>query len=147
MTDSRPIGFWLRLVDRLIEERFDALLEEHGVTRRQWQLLNILERGPASADQLDAAVAPFLDDDGSESSVAHLAELVESGWVVEGFALTDTGRTAFDGLRVVVGEMRQSAAEGVSEGEYAATIDVLERMAHNLGWNPTPEDPQGSMLS
>ena len=143
MAAPRPLGFWLKLVDRLIEERFHALLEEHGVTRRQWQLLNILERGPASLAQLDAAVAPFLDDGGTESSAAHLAELVESGWVAEGYTLTDTGRTAFEGLRVVVGEVRQSTAEGVTEAEYAATVDVLERMAHNLGWTPPSPDPQG----
>jgi len=34
MTDQRPIGFWLKLVDRLIDERFALTLEEHGVTRR-----------------------------------------------------------------------------------------------------------------
>ncbi len=137
MTAPRPIGFWLKLVDRLIDEQFEELLEEHGVTRRQWQLLNVLERGPASLDQLDAAVAPFLDTGDAESSTEHLAELVESGWVAEGYSLTDTGRTAFEGLRVVVEEMRQSTVESVSEEEYAATVDVLERMARNLGWAPS----------
>ncbi len=57
---TRPIGFWLKLVDRLIDEQFAATLEEHGVTRRQWQLLNVLSREPATVEQLDAAVAPFL---------------------------------------------------------------------------------------
>ena len=28
MTDQRPIGFWLKLVDRLIDEQFAATLDE-----------------------------------------------------------------------------------------------------------------------
>ena len=38
MENQRPIGFWLKLVDSLIDEQFASTLEEHGVTRRQWQL-------------------------------------------------------------------------------------------------------------
>ena len=60
MQTPRPIGFWLKLVDRMIDEQFASTLEEHGVTRRQWQLLNILARENATVQQLDTAVAPFL---------------------------------------------------------------------------------------
>ncbi len=77
--DSRPIGFWLKLVDRLIDEQFAATLEEHGVTRRQWQLPERARREPATVEQLDAAVAPFLSaatpEGGAESSAEHLSEL------------------------------------------------------------------------
>ena len=34
MNATRPLGFWLKLVDSLIDEQFAATLEEHGVTRR-----------------------------------------------------------------------------------------------------------------
>ena len=44
----------------MIDEQFASTLEEHGVTRRQWQLLNILARENATVQQLDTAVAPFL---------------------------------------------------------------------------------------
>ncbi|MBC7518186.1 MAG: MarR family transcriptional regulator [Microbacteriaceae bacterium] len=64
---DRPIGFWLKLVDQLIDERFDTTLDEHGVTRRQWQMLNLLRRGPANRAELDAAVAPFLVRSGPRS--------------------------------------------------------------------------------
>ena len=79
MSTPRPIGFWLKLVDRLIDEQFASTLDEHGVTRRQWQLLNVLTHEPASEEALDAAVAPFLVE--QESSREHLAELLDSGWV------------------------------------------------------------------
>ena len=136
MTDQRPIGFWLQLVDGLITEQFESSLDEHGVTRRQWQLLNVLEREPASVDTLDAAIAPFLSE--GESSAEHLTELIESGWVdatPTGYELTDRGRTAFEKLATVVGANRDVVANGLSDQEYSTTVATLERMARNLGWN------------
>jgi DNA-binding MarR family transcriptional regulator len=135
MDTPRPIGFWLKLVDRLIDEQFAATLEEHGITRRQWQLLNVLHAQPATIEQLDAAVAPFLGAD--ETSAEHLTELVESAWVestAAGYALTDRGRAALDRLSEVVAAQRTAIAEGVSAEQYQATVAVLERMAANLGF-------------
>jgi hypothetical protein len=138
MADQRPIGFWLKLVDRLIDAQFATTLEEHGVTRRQWQLLNVLARTPATSEQLDAAVAPFLTPDDDESSGDHLAELIESTWVsatTMGYQLTDRGRGAFDRLSSVVTEQRTTMSAGVSEAEYVTTVSSLETMARNLGWS------------
>ncbi len=145
MDASRPIGFWLKLVDQLIDERFASTLEEHGVTRRQWQLLNVLSRGPATVEQLDAAVAPFLSASTStgtepgepESSAEHLGELIESAWVdatATGYELTERGRTAFDALAETVGELRAELSDGLTPEQYQQTVDALERMARNLGW-------------
>ena len=140
MTDQRPIGFWLKLVDRLIDEQFASTLEEHGVTRRQWQLLNVLSRGAATVEQLDVAVAPFLavrDDAAPESSAEHLGELIDSAWVdatPAGYELTDRGVAAFRRLADVVAEQRTTVARGITDAEYLATVDVLTRVAHNLGW-------------
>lgn len=142
----RPIGFWLKLVDRLIDEQFSSTLDEHGVTRRQWQLLNVLSRGDATVGQLDAAVAPFLSppsqpvaagDEPAETSAAHLAELVESEWVdaaSAGYSLTERGRGAFERLELVVAEQRTRAGDGVSVQQYEQALAVLERMARNLGF-------------
>jgi DNA-binding MarR family transcriptional regulator len=141
MTATRPIGYWLKLVDRLIDEQFAATLEEHGVTRRQWQLLNVLSREASSVQQLDAAVAPFLsagDAGEPESSAEHLTELIDSGWVdatPTGYELTDRGRSAFERLEAVVAEQRTIVAEGVAPEQYEQTVAVLERMARNLGWS------------
>ena len=143
MTDHRPIGFWLKLVDRLIDEQFSSTIEEHGVTRRQWQLLNVLSRGGASVEQLDAAITPFLtapaeSEDAPESAAEHLTELIDSAWVdatPTGYELTDRGRAAFTRLADVVAENRGIVARGITEPEYGATVAVLERIARNLGWN------------
>lgn len=142
MDTPRPIGFWLKLVDRLIDEQFASTLEEHGVTRRQWQLLNVLSTGPATVEQLDAAVAPFLSagtaDDPAETSAEHLAELFDSAWVdatANGYALTARGRAALERLADVVATQRTQVAEGVTPDEYEQTVAVLERMARNLGYD------------
>lgn len=138
MTAPRPIGFWLKLVDRLIDEQFASTIEEHGVTRRQWQLLNVLSREPSTVEQLDAAVAPFLSADDTESSAEHLTELIESAWVAataSGYELTERGRAVFERLEAVVAEQRSRVADGLTPEQYEQTIAVLERMARNLGWD------------
>ncbi|MDH6182474.1 DNA-binding MarR family transcriptional regulator [Microbacteriaceae bacterium SG_E_30_P1] len=140
MTDSKPIGFWLKLVDRMIDEQFASTLEEHGVTRRQWQLMNVLALEPSTVEQLDAAVAPFLVSSasgGHETSAEHLTELIDSGWVdatPDGYELTGRGRIAFEKLEALVAAQRTLATEGVTPAEYEQTVSVLERIARNLGW-------------
>ncbi|MDQ0093827.1 MarR family winged helix-turn-helix transcriptional regulator [Paeniglutamicibacter psychrophenolicus] len=143
MTDSRPLGYWLKLVDSLISEQFANSLEEHGVTRRQWQLLNVLSLGPATGGELTAALAPFFGEAQAEdeptSPSEHLAELVESGWIAEEghtFTLTERGAVSLDRLTEIVDEMREESSSGISTEEYATTVDSLKKMAVNLGWDP-----------
>ena len=137
MSTPRPIGFWLKLVDSKIDEQFASTLDEHGVTRRQWQLLNVLTQEPATEERLDAAVAPFLSAEDGESSAEHLAELVDSGWVAlmrSQYELTERGRAALDRLSDVVATQRTLVTEGLTQQQYDDTLAVLERMARNLGW-------------
>ena len=138
--DTRPLGYWLRLVDRLIDEQFAMTLEEHGITRRQWQLMNVLAQAPASVEELDAAIAPFLaaatEERERESSVEHLTELIESAWVdatPTGYELTVRGQAALERLAVVVAEQRTVITAGVTDAEYQQTVSVLQRVAGNLG--------------
>lgn len=151
MAPQRPIGFWLKLVDELINQQFDALITEHGVTRRQWQVLNLLSNAPTTRTELATALAPFIREPQPESLTEELDELVASDWVerrhgagsgMDGavaFALTDHGRTAWTRLSEVVDRSRETVARGISLEEYGQTLDVLERMARNLGWqDPVP---------
>src|SRR5215813_2415405 len=59
----RPIGYWLKHLDRLIEDTFSRALAEQGLTRRHWQVLNTLAREPAGPAELTKALDPFLHDD------------------------------------------------------------------------------------
>src|SRR4051794_5955774 len=134
---ERPIGYWLKLVDRLIDEHFAAIIEEHGVTRRQWQLMGVIAGGGATTEHLDAALAPFLTAGGTETSADHLAELVESEWVAvdgERYALTERGNAAYARLSTIIEGLRSTIADGLSDAEYATTVASLEVMARNLGF-------------
>ncbi|OOB90235.1 hypothetical protein B0T42_12940 [Rathayibacter sp. VKM Ac-2630] len=137
------MGYWLSLVERLVDERFAVTLEEHGVTRRQWQLLQQLQRGPSPLAELDRALAPFLraptaEDPAGESAAEQLAELLESGWIEarsELYALTERGQVATARLEEVVAAQRASATTGVPDEEYEIAVRTLRTIAGNLGWS------------
>lgn len=140
MNTTRPLGFWLKLVDSLIDEHFAATLEEHGVTRRQWQVLNMLARRPATERELVDALAPyFASADEPPSVTEHLAELVESGWIShdgDRYSITERGQTSLQTLSELVEQIRERCGADLSSEEYNTTVGSLERMALNLGWEP-----------
>ncbi|MEF9873833.1 MAG: RsbRD N-terminal domain-containing protein [Glutamicibacter sp.] len=140
MNAKRPLGYWLKLVDSLIDEQFAATLEEHGVTRRQWQVLNLLEQQPATEAQLDAGLSPFFaSPDEPQSLREHLAELIESGWVtaINGeYSITDRGHTSLLKLSELVEKIRTQFGQDLDGSEYDAVVEALEEIARNLGWNP-----------
>ncbi|GAA3709687.1 hypothetical protein GCM10022377_24190 [Zhihengliuella alba] len=139
--ERKPLGYWLKLVDSLINEQFAVSLDEHGITRLQWQLLNSLAQEPATLRQLSHRLAPFLaptPDDEPDTIAEHLAELVDSGWVTDAagsLTLTDQGRLGWEKLDETVAGMREASGEGIPREDYATTVRTLHRMAINLGWN------------
>lgn len=127
----RPIGYWLKRIDHLIESTFDHALAAEGLTRRHWQVLNTIATGPATRAQLDTALAPFLVDDPLAASRA-LDDLIARGWVSEGLSLTSAGQTGHVSVSARIQQARRSIMTGISDEEYARTVDILEQMAHNL---------------
>jgi uncharacterized protein YoaH (UPF0181 family) len=132
--DGRPIGYWLKHLDRLIEDTFR-------------QVLNTTARGPASPAELAEALDPFLRDDpaGQASTVA---DLTGRGWVSSDhdgrLSLTPHGRAAHQATQQQVQQTRRLMLRGVSAGEYAAAIDILTRMAANLQGNDQPVSKQST---
>jgi hypothetical protein len=61
--ERRPIGYWLKHLDRLIDEAFERAFDADGLTRRHWQVLNTLAAGPSTAAALTAALQPFVQED------------------------------------------------------------------------------------
>ena len=55
---ERPIGYWLKKLDRLIDEQFEQQLGEAGLSRRQWQVINLLEGDPRSVPELQSELNP-----------------------------------------------------------------------------------------
>jgi DNA-binding MarR family transcriptional regulator len=133
----RPVDFWLRLLDGLINEHFGKILDEHGVTRRQWEVMNLLSTGSASHDELAEALAPFHHGLQARTLTDELAELEDSGWLLrreQVYELTERGRTSYQRLEPVLRATDEEIARGISTEDYATMLDVLERMAINLGW-------------
>lgn len=132
---ARPIGYWLKHLDRLIETNFDRTLGAQDLSRRHWQALNTLAQQPATHAELRSVLAPFLlDDPEAEARVSD--ELIRRGWVSAGdderLSLTESGRTAQKTMLEQVIVARRRTVQGISDDEYVATVDVLQRMAANL---------------
>jgi hypothetical protein len=137
---DRPIGYWLKALDRLIDARLAEALAGAGLNRRQWQLLNVLGRAPSTEEELGAAVAPFLEPPlppagparlepaggprPVDDVLAQLAPLVASGDVQHQtggpYALTEPGRSRLAQVRAAVdrtrGQRRHPAADGGQPG-------------------------------
>ncbi|MFB9908003.1 hypothetical protein [Allokutzneria oryzae] len=125
----RPLGYWLKHIDALIEADFAAALADFGLDRRTWQVLNTLHAKPHTYAELTAAVAPFPDTD------AAVRALAERGLITvteNTLYLNDTGEKSYVEVAARVRERRERITRGISDEEYAATITVFERMAANL---------------
>lgn len=132
---ERPIGYWVKQLDRLLDERLDATLATDGLTRRHWQVLNVLHGGAATSAEVDEALQPFLTDD-RPTAAPLLDDLRRSGWVTGAgggpYRLAPGRAGDFAALRERVGADRCAVAAGVSPGEYRTTVATLARMAANL---------------
>jgi|HigsolmetaAR206D_1030411.scaffolds.fasta_scaffold01133_10 hypothetical protein len=145
----RPIGYWIKLLDRLIDEEFDRTIGEAGLGRRHWQVLNVLDSGPTTAVALREALAPFLASPGGTDDRpggdTHgpgadlepvLADLRTRGWLrvdADGrLARTEHGGRAFEDLRARVHATRAKVTAGVTPESYRTTVDTLARMCANL---------------
>jgi hypothetical protein len=134
-TADKPIGYWLKHLDRLIEDRFDATLGAAGLARRHWQVLNVLHAGPATDTDLAESLRPFWTE-GDLAVDEVVAELARRDWAAVAddgrWALTTRGVAAHAEVSAKVGAARRAIADGISADEYVRTVDTLRRMAENL---------------
>jgi DNA-binding MarR family transcriptional regulator len=136
---DRPIGYWVKRIDRAIEEDFERLLAAEGLNRRGWQVLNTLATAPATGPELDTALAPFLTTD--EPTVAPYAEaLAARGWAERtgtgAYALTPEGAESHTRVAAVVHTARVRIIDGLATGDYAELLRLLRIVAGNLGVSP-----------
>lgn len=118
--EDRPIGYWLRELDRRIEDAFVATLDGAGLRRRHWQVLNGL--GPHD---------PFWGP-GERPYEEVVADLAARGWVAPDGTLTPSGETARAAVAADVAAVRRRVAEGVPDEDYLTTVRTLARMVDNL---------------
>lgn len=139
----KPIGFWLKHLDRLVEESFDRAVGTEGIARRHWQAMSVLDSaerdtvggaGNRTEEELRGALSPFPTADAITVDEV-VADLVRLEWVSgsEGhYALTASGREAFGRLGARVQEMRDRLVDGLAPDDYSTTVRVLGQMAANL---------------
>jgi DNA-binding MarR family transcriptional regulator len=128
-----PIGYWLKHLDRLIENDLDRVLASESLGRRHWQVLNSLHTDPGTIADLDRRLAPFLDE-GEYTVTPVVEQLRQRGWI-EGLVslnLSAAGESAHEALFARVSDSRRRIARGISDEEYRIAVDVLERMSANL---------------
>lgn len=118
--EDRPIGYWLRELDRRIEDAFVSTLDAAGLRRRHWQVLNGL--GPDD---------PFWGP-GEQPYANVVADLTRRGWVTPDGALTPDGESARAAIAADVTAVRRRVADGVPDEDYLTTVRTLARMADNL---------------
>jgi hypothetical protein len=131
----RPVGFWAKLLDQRLEQSLDQALSRFELSRRHWQLLNVLSCGPHSMESVATEHAAFLQHD--ESATELVAGAVSQGLVhaVAGtIALSDAGRDRLEAAAGVVRAARSRVSDGVERSDYEPTVAVLETMCRNLGW-------------
>lgn len=131
MDEERPIGWWVKRLDALLEEALDAVVAGESLTRRHWQVLHLLAEGAGHESDVVAALADFPGD-----TAAVVADLAARGWVDRPRAgqveLTADGVAAHDRVLRAVNRVRRHTADGLSRQEYERTVLVLARMVENV---------------
>jgi hypothetical protein len=135
MSERKPIGYWLKELDRRIEQALDRALVGEGVTRRDWQVLNALDTEPTAREEVLDKLRPFWGED-VVAPDAVLDGLLDRGWALldanRRYALSPEGESARALLLERIAELRTAIADGVTPEQYNTTIDTLARMAENL---------------
>lgn len=145
-TSNLPIGYWLKQADKLITEHINRVQAANGVSRFEWQVLNLLhEAGATSRESLFETMRTFVD---ASSLHTILNRLIENGWVKQGdgaqgvanFQLTDDGRRHHGVILAAQKQAREKMMQGISEEDYATVIRVLQRLVGNLKQGETRPD-------
>jgi hypothetical protein len=133
-SQQRPIGYWVKELDRRIEDTFTAALAEHQLTRRHWQALTVLRQRPADLDAVTEALAPFWDGTGPAARQV-LDDLVRRDWIFDdggSFTLSEAGRQGYEVAAARVTRVRSAVSRGVTDEQYQATVATLRTMVENL---------------
>ncbi|OKH66368.1 hypothetical protein EB72_05355 [Mycobacterium sp. SWH-M1] len=133
----QPLGFWTVRAGEAIRARTRGRLAELGVTQPEWWVLHQLSMHPSGMEENEiiAIVGPNESD---ESIVDAIAAGVGKGWIDRAGSrvrLTDDGADRFHAAAEVQRQLNDERRQGISDREYATTIEVLQRTITNVGGN------------
>ena len=132
---ERPLGYWLKHLDRLIETAAERTFAEQELTRRHWQIMNVLRESPQQETGLTEAVRPFWGP-GAITLDEVTGELTRRGWLTQDdagrYTLTPAGQAGHAAVETKVRGIRSTVLTGLTEQDYHATVQVLQQMAENM---------------
>ncbi|SMQ21717.1 DNA-binding transcriptional regulator, MarR family [Streptomyces sp. Ag82_O1-12] len=145
----KPIGYWLNRTDQAITRYMNEMLQEFGLTRVAWQVLNLIHDTP---DATDVGVLSALSANADIHTLTAAVETVlADGWASrpapDRLTLTCRGRQGLTEVAERVTTFRDRSTSGISADEYRTAVLVLERMTRNLetstGADLTDEEARG----
>ena len=129
---GRPIGWWLKEADALLDAAFEDGLRGTSVDRRGWQILSSLAQRPTSRDDLVVSLSAFA----APSLVDSVIEgLQERGWIQEspaGLNLSASGVLKQQALAIAVDAVRQKISKALPPEDYEALVSLLARLVAAL---------------
>ncbi|MEO5928580.1 MAG: hypothetical protein ABIR47_01495 [Candidatus Kapaibacterium sp.] len=130
---QKPIGYWVKLTDNALTLRMNEMFGAHGITRIDWQILNIIGgESIASESYLLGTMRMHTDDETLRDAIEKLIALEWVNRAGNGYSLTEEGRKQFDTIGSANKKFREMTAEGISPDDYQTTIAVLQRIIANL---------------
>lgn len=137
----RPIGFWIQSAHKYLTACIDALHDDLGLSRRDWQALSTLVEagGRTSFAALLETFTPMMTEEDLRAALSDLAgrELVAVGPMeleitAPGHALY---RTAYDRQT----DFRRKVMQGISDADHSTAVQVLAALAANCrSLDPAP---------
>lgn len=129
---NRPIGWWLKEADSLLDAAFDTALRGEEVDRRDWQVLASLASGGKSRGEVIDTLSGF---DPAARVDGVIGNLETRGWI-EGSSsklqLTPSGVEKQQKLMPLVATVRQQVADALPREDYTALVGLLARLVEGL---------------
>ncbi|MBT2408473.1 MULTISPECIES: MarR family winged helix-turn-helix transcriptional regulator [unclassified Streptomyces] len=130
----KPIGYWLNRTDKALTRYMDDMLEEFGLTRIAWQVLNVIHDAPEATDS--DVLSTLSANAEIHTLTAAVDTVLADGWATrhapDRLSLTHSGRQRLTDVAERVDAFRNLSTSGISPDEYRTAVLVLERMTHNL---------------
>ena len=136
--ERHPIAYWLKLVGSMVQQNVDTVLGSAAITRRHWQILEFLHEKSATYAEIDDEAAPFLAP--HMPTVRPIVDdLCSRDWATQvssdRVTLTEIGTKAHADVAARLAASREHITAGIDTNDYDVAVDVLRRMAVNLGWS------------
>ncbi len=132
---QQPIGFWTVRAGEAIRARTRGALLEVGVSQPEWWLLHQLSLRPDGIDRAET-IEKIGHNDTPDAIVDAIDSAVAQGWVREvGSTLvcTESGLEQFERAFQVQRDLQAERMQGISDADFATTIQVLQRTIDNVG--------------